>query len=1382
MLIQKHTLRTFIILIGLFLIQPIIIAQSSRLYTMQDGLVSSHIKSITQDKEGFIWITSVDGLSRFDGKNFVTFKRNTDSEYSLRNNSVLTFFEDSQDSYWVGTKGGLHKFCRTENKFSHFFLQQIEERNELLAVSYILNDPNDKNNLIIGTSGYGVFKFNKSNNSKDNIWSAKINSYVNGFIDGMIIDKTNNLWICNNSTGIVCVDLSTDEKKEINYENLDNNDLLNWSNTETLVLDNNNVVFGGVKGLFIYETDKNQLRRFYNKKLKKLFCTSLYQQSDSILLVGTENMGLWKVNLYDEKAELWEPSNCPIELRYSKIRSIMLDDQDNLWLGIFQKGLLTIPKENNDFEYIAITDTRSAKNLACNTSFEEDLNGNLWVGTDGGGILVYKKNSNEILNRFNTDNSILESNAIMSLKVDNSGKMWIATYGGGMYCYSDNKITKPEELKILNTRIMIIEYDKNKNYIYAGTNGTGVWVYDIDNKRVYKLNNIDNSWIKSLFLDLNGNLWVGTAVSTYCMDIESEMLVNYNIDDVRYKMTNSYSEDADYIWFGTSEGLFGFNKKENKLKEYRKEDSNLVLNVQSVYSFNGNLWFATSETISKLDQKSGKIYTYNTYEVEKVGSFRYNSLSVINNNILIFGGDNGAVTVNCENFKIRPRLHRPVYLTSLIIQNHKIDYDPLLGSNNYLDASLWNAKNLNLPFDENSFIVEFSAQEYTNPMKVKYAYKLDGFEKDWHYMNADAPRANYSNVPPGSYKFIVRAFFDENFEEDSFKSIAINIAYPWYLKIWAKIIYVIIIFLLIYLIHVYLQSKRNRDNNLREIQQTERIKEAKLKLFTSISHEIRTPLTLIISPLKKLLDRENDENTKNIYELMYRNSTRILLMVNQLMDIRKIDNGQMKLHFKEVNMIDMLRNIMMHFSNVATVKNIDFTLENIGSDFLPIWADPLHFDKIFFNLLSNAFKFTPNAGKILLRVRCHNNSQNLFENKFIKEYVEINIFNEGPQISEKDLNCIFERFYQGNNNNDELGSGIGLDLAKQLTTMHHGKIDVRNVENRGVEFTVYIPLGNEFIPLEEMELENVNVLADEAVEKITEVTELFDDLKTQYVSSLNVTSINDLENTDKKSNYSILFVDDDEELCRYIKTELKEYNITVSNSGNSAWKKLLSNMVDVVVTDLRMPDGDGYEFCKRIKGNPDTDHIPVIVLTSEANESSEELAMSCQADRFLEKPVNLSLLRGAIGQALRIRENIMNKINRTDMSYDYDHMKVDSLDKKLIKKVTDVIRDNIENSDFSVEELSREVGISRVHLNRRLKEIIGMSPSSLIKVVRLKQAAYLLVNNKITISEVAYKVGFSSNSYFTNNFKSYFGMTPKEFICHYMENPDNETYKKMFEQ
>jgi signal transduction histidine kinase/DNA-binding response OmpR family regulator len=599
------------------------------------------------------------------------------------------------------------------------------------------------------------------------------------------------------------------------------------------------------------------------------------------------------------------------------------------------------------------------------------------------------------------------------------------------------------------------------------------------------------------------------------------------------------------------------------------------------------------------------------------------------------------------------------------------------------------------------------------------------------------------------------------------------ISNPWYSSILARIMYFILILVILYFTYTFYLNKQEQRRILEMAQYNEQVKEDKLRLFTSIAHEIRTPLTLVVSPLKKLMNSVTDLETTEMYNLMYRNSMRILKTINQLLDIRKLDNRQLTLHFEEYDLIGVIKGIMLSFKNLATVKQISFTMESSESTYLNVWIDGNNFDKIIYNILSNAFKFTGISGKILIRINEVVNHGEI-KDPLVSEFAEIKIFNTGSPIDENDLNHIFERFYQGNTPHDASGTGIGLHLTHELVLLHHGNIEAHNIGNEGVEFTVRIPLGN--VHLTDTEL-TPHVHDKDSEHK--------DDLDNDTISDkdfIDSTSFEqESEEKEPKNKNTILIVDDDEDFCRFLKKELIDYNIIISNSGNKAWKQLLSFHPDVVVTDYRMPDGNGLELCQRIKSNPETDSIPVIILTSEASEKLQMQSMELHADRFLTKPFNILMLKGAIGQAIRVREKIKNKIHRTDMGYNYDTIAIDSADDKLVKKVIEYIKEHLEDSDMSVEELSKDVGFSRVHLNRKLKEILGMSPSSLIKSIRLKQAAYLLVNNKVNVSEVAYKVGFSSHSYFSYNFHDFFGMSPKEFIIYYSENSDEENIRKLLE-
>ena len=548
------------------------------------------------------------------------------------------------------------------------------------------------------------------------------------------------------------------------------------------------------------------------------------------------------------------------------------------------------------------------------------------------------------------------------------------------------------------------------------------------------------------------------------------------------------------------------------------------------------------------------------------------------------------------------------------------------------------------------------------------------------------------------------------------------------------------------------------------------MKEMKLEMFTNISHEIRTPLTLVMSPLKKMRESELDPERKELFNLMYRNSLRILRMVNQLMDIRKVDNGQMQLHFIETDVVYFTKDLMQAFENLAESRNIDFQIDS-RPEAMNLWIDQDNFDKILFNILSNAFKYTPNKGTVKISISdAILNVGEMPQN--IGKYVEFTIENSGEPIEEKHLDKIFDRYYQVGMKDAKIGSGVGLNLAKMLVDLHHGEISVHNTDS-GVAFRIRIPVGCLHLTEEEMtKPENNKDLYARNSETYATEHAGNEDVTQEVAEEVDPTS----KDAKKKT---IMLVDDDSEMRAYLKLELQNiYNVEACANGKEAWSKISTVIPDAVITDLVMDKMDGAELCEKIKKHPGTNHIPVILLTSATDEHSQHRCIESGADRFFTKLVSLETLKSAISSAIATREMIRNKYSRS-IDYGYDSLKINSPDNMLISKVISIIRDNIENPDFGVEELSREVGMSRVHLNRKLKENMNISPSTLIKSIRLKQAAYLLINNKVNISEVAYKVGFSTHSYFSNSFHDYFGMTPKEFMSQYANCTDEETLKRL---
>lgn len=1347
--------------------------QNSRLYMTDHGLSSSRIESIYQDHEGFIWVGGENGMDRLIGDHIQNFQHRSDNPVSITNNDITDIFMDSNKKLWIATGKGLNRYSSEKNQFEFIQLSEMEEKENRFAVSSII-DFHKQDRLIASTSGHGVFVLHSKTGVVDTVLSNQITKLLgNLYIGYLMIDTRGWLWAFTSDKGFVVINLKTMKRINLNMDESIRNELSHdLVSCIKMDVQTGNILLGSsYKGLYIFDSKLFRLRKSNDPYLNTMNVQSLLVKKDGTILIGSENRGVWKFNRNTEMVERYSVhNNTMVDLDHSKVHALLEDNVGNLWIGLYQKGLFIVPKSVSGFEYHVISNDMTGTNRACVSAFAKDKNGDLWISTDGGGIFLAKGN-NLVEQRENNDG--LTCHSMISLEADGKGTIWAGSYGKGLFSSDGTGFIQSELVKqISNNKVMCLKFDPVRNYLYIGTNGGQFNILDLTTGKLRRINAPINRWVRSLHLDHTGRLWIGTSQGSYYYDVDRGQVLNVDIGFGGNFPTNCFEEVGNTMFIGTSSGLIEYDMLKNKhvvIDLGKNLESNSIMSM--AFGKDQSLWFTTPKNLSRLNLKTKHIRTYTSFDGFHIGEFRYGSVFKDKSGILLFGGDNGIIKVDPMQVNKQQYHIQPIYFTELNINNKFVDYNTALKSKNVLDASLSKAKRLKLSYKDNSFTLYFSAQEYASPQKVNYSYRLTGYDNNWHHTNASNAKATYASLPPGRYTFEVKGYFNEENNDSSSRSIRVIISNPWYSSILARIIYLLLILVVLYFTYRFYRNKQEQRRILEMAQYNEQVKEDKLRLFTSIAHEIRTPLTLVVSPLKKLMSTVTDNETSEMYNLMYRNSLRILKTINQLLDIRKLDNRQLQLHFREHDLIGIIKGIMLSFKNLATIKRISFTLETTESEHLNVWIDNNNFDKIIYNILSNAFKFTSISGKILIRIHCQNNHGEIKDTR-VSEFVEIKIFNTGSPIAESDLNHIFERFYQGNSIRDNSGTGIGLHLTHELVLLHHGSIVANNVGEEGVEFIVRIPLGNAHLTDSEL------VTRSQESEQRDETD--FDVISDKdFIDSSSFQQ--ETEDKEPKNKNTILIVDDDEDFCHYLKKELVEYNILISNSGNKAWKQLLSIHPDVVVTDYLMPDGNGLDLCQRIKSNPETDSIPVIILTSEGSENIQMQSMQLHADRFLTKPFNILLLKGAIGQAIRVREKIKNKVHRTDMGYNYDAIAIDSADDKLVKKVIDYIKEHLEDSEMSVEELSKDVGFSRVHLNRKLKEILGMSPSSLIKSIRLKQAAYLLVNNKVNISEVAYKVGFSSHSYFSYNFHDFFGMSPKEFIIYYAENADEESIRKLLE-
>ena len=1128
-------------------------------------------------------------------------------------------------------------------------------------------------------------------------------------------------------------------------------------------------------GLYVFDPGKNLIRPSADPAARSSEVVSLLPErmigrsGQRFFLVGTETAGL---RLYDVSEDrLRDPGldRIPYDLSRWKIHALMEDNQGNVWMGAFQTGVLVVPRSMYGFDYLSVgPDGMYGQPAACVTSIvRHPADGSLWIGTDGGGILRVANRGRRTF--FTAENSGLDNDSVLALAFDRSGTLWAATYLGGLFTYTPSSGFQPfaDQDAMGSLNVSSLAYDAGRDLLYAGTYGAGLSIISPASRKVVETVSEDtNKWVNSLMISRDGTLWLGTFDGPLCYHHELGRLLSPNVGDVaiQARVYCLYEAENGLVWIGTGEGLTACDRVRGTTRNYGVNDglpNNAVCGIQE--AGDGTLWISTSYGLSRLDPSSGVFTNFYAYDGLQGNEFHAGASYRDADGQLFFGGTGGVTLFYPQVVNQRPHEVPPVSFSRLTVLNEEVDYDPDR-EDNILDKHITEATRIVLPNQRNTFSLEFAVLEYTNPRKIRYAYRLDRFDADWNYTTPDARVATYTNLPAGRYTLQVKAFFDGAEDAYSTKSIDVRVRYPWYLTGWAFLVYLLLLAGLARLLNG-ISRRRRRHAQEREASE---IKDLKLQMFTNISHEIRTPLTLLMSPLKQMREAEKDPHTKGMYNLMYRNSLRILRLVNQLMDMRKVDEGKMQLHFLPTDVNYFIRDIMQSFDDMAVSRDIALTLEP-ARKVEELWIDQGNFDKIVFNILSNAFKHTPDGGTITIAVGAPRQNRGILPAE-IAEFVRIDITNSGSHLEEADREKIFERFFQSDVLDAKVGSGVGLSLTKMLVELHHGAIEAYNTEE-GVRFSVYLPVG--CAHLTELEMSKTSHHKDlytklPASEELTHSTE-----------DLAFTPLAEATEKDLKSRSSIVIVDDDSEIRNYLLAELRgQYNVKTYADAQSAWADISTRVPDVVVTDLRMEGMDGIELCEKIKHNPGTNHIPVILLTSSADEATQQRSVDSGADRFLSKPLSIDLLKGTIANILAARETLRTKYTG-GMNYDYSDVKV-ATPGDLTERVAEVIKRNLDNPDFGVDDLSREVGMSRVHLNRKLKESAGISPSSLIKSTRMKQAAYLLVHDKVNISEVAYRVGFSTPSYFSSSFREYFGMTPKEFVAKYIHSDDPEALDKLF--
>lgn len=1359
-------MRKKILFISFFLVEfaflPLL-AQIGSFYTTDNYLSNSLINSIYQDSRKYIWIATEDGLNKFDGVRFTVYRNQKDDKFSLKNNYVRSVFEDSKGRIWVGCINGLQIYNRAEDKFIEIpvYYQHRKIEPHITSIIELSNGE-----ILLSSSGAGVIRSSQDfkSFSVDEHLFYNLNSR---YLIALQEDRKGQLWIASENQGVNMYHLKSGRLLSFSYPST-----IGSNHISSIVEDKNGNIYVGTltAGLQRYnQLSRNFEQVKYSNSSVALPIRCLSFDNKGRLLAGTDGLGIKYLNDASGLLEDYRLILSVFDISKTKVHALYSDKSGNLWIGLFQKGVFLSPNRSNDFNYWgAKSFYRNIVGSNSVMSLLEDKQGTVWVGTDNDGLYELKGDKSTHYSIKSNNNGA--SGTIMSILEGDQNNLWLGTYTNGLIRF--NKSTgaiKPylkkdsESIKNANSssnRVMSIAYDNQKR-IWIGTNGAGVQIFDpVSSKFVEQLvfndkdsSGIVNDWVNCILNDGDSLMWIGTYCGVSSVNLKTGNIQSFRNADrivLAGKIVLSILRDSrGLIWFGTTEGLTQYNPKTQAAEHFTIKDGlagNAICGI--IEDENGNLWLSTRSGVSNLIVSKKHVINYNVYDGLQGNEFSAGAAYRNAVGEIFFGGINGVTSFFPSQITER-KAPLELNLTGFYIYDQLVVKGQKSGSRIILDEFVSDVKKIKLDYRDAMFSFEFSTFDYGSRGRVFYRYKMEGLNNHWIMTERGTNRIVFSNLGPGHYQLHVKACINDKESEEKIWEIIIYP--PWYWSMWAKLVYLILFLLIVWVVYRIVKERINSRNELLRREHLEEINEGKLQFFINISHEIRTPMSLIMSPLEKLISEETETTKKDIYSLIYRNAQRILRLVNQLLDVRKIDKGQMFVKMRETNIVPLIDDLMHTFEYQASRREIRFDFIHDMPE-LKVWIDPNNFDKVLINILSNAFKFTPDKGAIVVCLNVYNEPG--VSEAESNGFFEIIVSDNGIGIEEDKIEKIFERFYQIDNSqsNINFGTGIGLHLAKNLIELMHGKIYARNKKNKsGSEFIVKMPLGNSHLSKNEMEIETENQMA------------MFNDLTVNEVEP-DVVQLNHFPKYKAKTKYKVLIVDDEDEIRQYLSLQLSDtYRVAESSNGKDALDYILKEKPDLVITDIMMPEMDGITLCKKIKSNANINHIPVILLTAKSSDEDKADGYDIGADGYVSKPFNLELLKKLVANILSNREIIHHKSFGEGTDLRIKPVILKSNDQVLFERIMKVINENIGNPDLNVEMLADQIGMSRVHMHRRLKELTNMSARDFIKSVRLKQAANLLVKQKLTVSEVAYALGFGNLSHFSNSFKEFYGKSPKEY-------------------
>lgn len=1338
-------------------------------FGIQDGLSSSKVFDIKQDKDGYIWCATDEGFCRFDGIAFKSYRWSLGTSLDFTNQQALKIYCDENRIY-VGTNFGLLMYDVETDTYKIFQNNALQTGRDLYSVRSIIK--RQEGGLWIGTYGDGVYSFDPETGIFNRLYYQASDDRILSLYessDGL-------LYIGTHFGGLDIVHLNS--RSVTNYSVQSRN--FPDSQVETIFQDSYGDTWVGTwKGLLRFVKGKNEPELIALDELKDAKVNCIEESRSGQLWVGTEyflcsiklKQSGEQINKADTK--FYYESETETGLSYKTIRSVWSDKNDNLWIGTYGGGVNFVNQHKQKFNYITsdilLPNSLSYKHVS---SFSEDKYGNLWITTDGGGINYWDIRTNtfkEITSK--TKGYNLSDDATLCSLIDSDNDLWIGTYdcvlnrmkdGTKQFIHYAHQQDNPYSL--MHSDLSCLYEDSRKN-IWVGQRA-GLSYFDKKKNSFHVIEPLRWHHITAL-QEYKDQLIIGTFGGMYQYDYETG-----NVDPLSSKLknvlVNSFVfDERGILWIGTEgQGLWEYTVGSDSLTIYGQADGLNSSIVRELILVGDDLWMGTNKDIVKMSTESKELDAYSASDGVQPGSFLRNSGLIMKSGVIALGGTEG---MNIFDPTVITKDTTPVsvVLTDFLLFNQPVAIRSEQNPKSPLIKNINSTDRIELNYDESVFTIEYLGINYSSPERIQYAYFLKGVDAEWNKVGT-MRSVTYRNLSPGNYCFMVMASSPSgNFDEDNVRTLYIIVKPPFWQTWWAYVIYFALFLFIVYLSWNIAMMKirvRDRINYERlEKQKQKELYQAKLQFFTNASHELKNPLTLILAPLEKLLLGETDSKKRYLLSLIKRNTMRVIKNVNEVIDIRKIDYGQLKLKVKEVDVVPLFKEIADTFEGVVEDKNINFVF-NASADRLVGWVSPKFMDKIVYNILSNAFKYVKAYDEIVMNI--------FVERTDIGNLLHIEISDTGIGIDKKDLKKIFDCFYQVELNDKNIvypGSGIGLYLVKSLVELHKGHISVESELNVGSRFAIVIPFDKASYTKEEMadagsKDDSYVTFVKETLQGGVEMTGEKADGETE-----DKTEFKEDEKKETVRRYKILIVDDESEIRDFLAMELREeYEVFTAADGKEGFESALNSIPDLIISDIIMPNMDGIELCAKIKSDINTSHIPIILLTAKETHEDRLAGLEVGANSYIPKPFDIRHLRIRIQQLIKYREVVKEKFMKkvslvSGEDPDAEVTPAVSNDDLLIQKIINYIHENISDPDIKGESIANHVGMSRMNLHRKLKALVGLSSGDFIRTVRLENAKKELLNTSKTITEITYDLGFSSPSYFYICFVKKFGMSPTEF-------------------